>query len=143
MGKLLAIVREHGITWQAIFMRETLGVEDAVPTAVQAIETSGEYLEPNPHILVIAADGLFADNGTFRPLRGLDEGAHLYLLSLWKKAVATFAVKHEFISPEMMGKIVGWQHTGFSVFAERRVDFKRSNAESVEEMRHPGCMGEQ
>lgn len=124
------------IAWDCVktFMRDALG--EGTPAAVQAIECAGEYLEPNPHIHVIAADGLFADDGTFRPLRRLDEGAHHYLLSLWKKAVATFALKHEFISPDMMGKVIGWQHTGFSVFAERRVDFKRSNEASVEEMRH-------
>jgi len=55
------------LAWQCLstFMRETLGVEDAVPAAIQAIETSGEYLEPNPHIHVISADGLFRTDGTF------------------------------------------------------------------------------
>jgi hypothetical protein len=134
------------IAWDCVktFMRDALG--EGTPADAQAIETAGEYLEPNPpngkmplgiacawkarmrrsHIHVIAADGLFADDGTFRPLRGLDEGAHHYLLSLWKKAVAASALKacpgrgilplgtpnaihsirHEFICPEMMGKVV-------------------------------------
>lgn len=34
--------------------------------------------------------------------------------------------KHEFISPDMMGKVIGWQHTGFSVLADRPVDFNKT-----------------
>lgn len=126
------------LAWQCLstFMRETLGVEDAVPAAVQAIETSGEYLEPNPHIHVIAADGLFRVDGTFRPMPKYDEGARIYLLSLWQKAVCEFALAHEFATRELLEKVRGWQYSGFSVFAERRVNFKRSDEESVKEMRH-------
>ena len=126
------------LAWQCLstFMRETLGVEDAVPAAVQAIETSGEYLEPNPHIHVIAADGLFRADGTFRVMPKYEEGARIYLLSLWQKAVCEFALKHGFASRELLSKLIGWQHTGFSVFAERRIDFKRSDEASVKEMHH-------
>lgn len=124
------------IAWRCVktFMMDGAGL--GTPAAVQAIETSGEYLEPNPHIHVIATDGVFAENGHFCPAPKFDESAHRYLLSLWTKAIADFVVKHKFISPEMMGKILNWQHTGFSVFADRRVDFKKSNEASVIEMRH-------
>jgi hypothetical protein len=126
------------LAWECLstFMGETLGLKDGVPAAVQAIETSGEYLDANPHIHVIAADGLFRADGTFRPMPKYDEGAQIYLLDLWKRAVRDFALQHQFISPEMMDKILGWHHTGFSVFAERRVDFRRSDPASVAEMQH-------
>lgn len=127
-----------GMAWQCVltFMRETLGVKDAVPAAVQAFETSGEYLEPNPHIHAIAADGLFRVDGTFLPMPKYNEGAATYLLSLWRKAVSEFALEHEFATTDLLSKLLGWQYTGFSVFAECRVDFKRSDEESVKEMRH-------
>jgi hypothetical protein len=117
------------------FVRETLRVDTAVPAAIQAIETSGEYLEPNPHIHVITTDGLFLADGTFCQMPKYNEGARIYLLSLWQKAVCEFALDHEFATREMLSKIMTWHHTGFSVFAERQVDFKRSDVAIVNEMR--------
>lgn len=123
------------LAWRCVvtFMRESLG--EGTPAAVQAIETSGEYLDTNPHIHAITTDGLFRADGTFSPMPKHGEGAQIYLLSLWKKAIADFVLTHQFITPLVMSKILGWQHTGFSVFAERRVDFKKSDEASVKEMR--------
>lgn len=46
------------------------------------------------------------------------------------------ACQTQVLTPEMMREIPNWQHTGFSVFADRRVDFKKSDGASVVEMRH-------
>lgn len=116
------------------FLTETLGT--GMVAAVMGIESAGEYLGANPHIHAIVADGLFLADGTFKPMPKYDEGAHIYLLSLWKKAVAKFVLEHEFITPEMMSKILGWRNTGFSIFCDRWIDFKRSDEKSVQEMLH-------
>jgi hypothetical protein len=133
---LSRIAWECTLTFYQEGLSEIFPLGEGTPAAAQGIETSGEYLAPNPHVHVLAADGLFSACGKFYQLPRCDEGSRIYLLSLWKKAVSAFAMEKGFITPEMMGKILNWQHTGFSVFAERRVDFKWSDEESVKQMRH-------
>jgi len=78
---------------------------------------AGKWFVPNPHFRVIVADGLFTGVDSFRPKCGLGEGVRHSLQSSWKKALVAFAPKHRIVRLEMMGKVIGWQYTGFSVFA--------------------------
>ena len=65
---------------------------------------------------MIVTDGLFEEDGAFLKMPKYNEGAEIYLKSLWQKKVSEFCVENKFITKEMMNKILFWRHTGFSVF---------------------------
>jgi len=126
------------IAWSCVkdFMQETLKSE-GIPGAIQRIETFGQFPEShNPHCHVIVTDGLFEKNGTFRKMPRYNEGASIYLKSLWEKKVAGYCIEKGFITKEMISKILWWRHTGFSVFYETRIDYKHHDKSSAEKMGH-------
>ncbi len=55
--------------WESLkaFFQETLPEEDAVPGAVIAIQSFGDFLGFNSHLHVLASDGCFYGQGMFRP----------------------------------------------------------------------------
>jgi hypothetical protein len=122
------------LAWKCLttFMQGTLGVEGR-PGAVLSIETSGEYLDLNPHIHALVTDGIFKPDAGFLAMPGYQERGVAVLKSLWEKAVLDFAVKREFIKSETANKLLSWRHTGFSVFANRRVDYRKTDEASVAE----------
>jgi Zn ribbon nucleic-acid-binding protein len=124
--------------WQVIksFMKETLGVEAGVPAAVQSIETTGQYLDLNPHVHAIVTDGLFLPDGAFRPMPKYGEGARICIQAMWEKHVSNFCVKQGFVTKDFMTSMLMWKYTGFSVYTETRVVYRRGNKKSEEIMRH-------
>ena len=69
LKKLCLSVRES----LRIYFREQLHLHDGQPGLVMVIHTFGDYLNFHPHIHVLAADGLFGENGMFHvsPENGL------------------------------------------------------------------------
>jgi len=55
--------------WESLkaFFQEAVPEEDAVPGAVIAIQSFGDFLVFNPHLHVLISDGCFYGNGMFRP----------------------------------------------------------------------------
>jgi hypothetical protein len=49
-----------------IFFQGTTNEQNAVPAAVIAIQSFGDFLGFNPHLHVLASDGCFYENGMFR-----------------------------------------------------------------------------
>jgi hypothetical protein len=49
-----------------VFFQETVPEENAVPVAVIGIQSFSDSLGLNPHLHVLATDGCFYGNGTFR-----------------------------------------------------------------------------
>ena len=125
------------MAWRVIreFMRSTLEV-DGVPGAVQSIETCGQYLDINPHVHVIATDGLFTEDGVFYKMPPYSEGSQIYFKSLWEMAVARYVIGKGFITEGLMMKMLHWDYTGFSVYTETRIDYKRTDLKSDEALRH-------
>ena len=48
-----------------VFLKQGVSMEEAMPGAVIAVQTFGDFLNFNPHLHIIATDGRFANNGDF------------------------------------------------------------------------------
>ena len=133
--------REHlnvlsRLAWRSLktFMQTTLK-SDGIPGAIQSIETHGNFLSLNPHVHILITDGLFCDNGDFLKMPKYSEVACKYLKTLWEKAVGDFCIAEGYVQKEFMKKILGWRYTGFSVYMETRIDYKKSDEESDKKLR--------
>lgn len=49
-----------------MFLKETVSEEEAVPEAIIAIQSFGDFLGFNPHLHVLVSDGCFYGQGMFR-----------------------------------------------------------------------------
>jgi hypothetical protein len=58
--------------------QETVPEEDAVPGAVIAIQSFGDFLGFNPHVHILCTDGCFYGNGMFRVAAPFDTGDHIW-----------------------------------------------------------------
>jgi len=116
------------------FIRRTLG-KNGIPGSVNSIETSGEYQDINPHIHMVVTDGLFDTKGTFHVMPNLDEGARIFLKSLWERNVARYCISKGYVTRDLMNKVLSWDYTGFSVFASTRIHNTKHNPVDVERMK--------
>ena len=100
------------------YMRTTLDLPDALPGAVMAIHTFGEYLDFHPHLHAMVADGLFVRSGLFHvlpyaSLKPLEE--------LFRAQVITFLVNKGLLPVARANMLRDWVHSGFNVHRSRRV----------------------
>jgi len=106
---------------------------DGRPGAVLGIETSGEYLDLNPHIHMIVTDGLFDAHGNFRHMPPYDVRAIECLKSIWEHAVSKYVISMKYVNRETVEKTLSFRHTGFSTYTNRRIVLDRSKESSVKE----------
>jgi len=64
--KLLSDLSRCGWESLKLFLKETVSEEEAVPGAVIAIQSFGDFLGFNSHLHVLASDGCFYGQGMFR-----------------------------------------------------------------------------
>lgn len=124
------------IAWKVIknFMQSTLR-SDGNPGGLLTIETCGQYLDLSPHIHAVVSDGVFEDE-KFLQMPYYDMGAKLYIEGLWEKAVAKYCIGEGYVTEELVKKILKWRHTGFSVYTETKIDYKKDDEEAVKNMGH-------
>ena len=122
------------LAWATLceFFQRTLN-KSGKAGSIQAIETSGEYHDINPHIHAVATDGLFVPTGTFYVMPKYDEGALVFLKSLWEKNVTT-CLEKGYARPETISKLLCRHYTGFSVYAESKIDYAQYNENTKEKM---------
>ena len=65
--RLLSDLSRCGWESLKVFFHEAVPEENAVPGAVIAIQSFGDFLGFNSHLLVLASDGCFYGQGMFRP----------------------------------------------------------------------------
>ncbi len=88
-------------------------MKNGVPGVVMAIHTFGEYPDKfHPHLHAIVTDGLFRDTGTFYVMRNVDISP---LENLFRAEVFKFLKKEGKITAELIRKLMGWRHSGFSI----------------------------
>jgi len=106
--------------WETLkeFFQEAVSEEDAVPGAVIAIHTFGDFLGWHPHLHVLCTDGCFYGNGMFR-VAPLFEIKHLE--EIFRHKVFKMLLKKEKITGELVKMVSGWQHSGFNVFYGSRI----------------------
>jgi hypothetical protein len=114
---LLAILPRRAFAAVRRHLRERAGRKDASPGFVASIQTFGAALPFHPHVHALSTDGLLARDGTFVPVepdaRAVEE--------LFRRLVIQALQKAERLSEEFAERLLGWEHSGFSVHAEQVV----------------------
>ena len=82
------------------------------------VQTVGDLVTFNPHIHVLAADGVFAEDGTFFVL---PPAPHRLLEHRFRTEVLALLLGEGEISKDLVQRITAWRHTGFSVHNGVRV----------------------
>ena len=94
-------------------------LEKAVPAMVVAPQSFGSLLNLHPHCHSLVSLGVFTRDGIFHPApEDIDFGA---LEDLFRQEVFRTLLKQEKITEERIELLRSWRHSGFRVFAERRI----------------------
>jgi len=110
------------------------------PALIVFVQTFGDRVNFNPHLHVLAADGVFLPGGCFVALPRVPGNL---LAEGFRRAVLDFLVENEAVSEELRARILAWRHGGFSahnevcVGAEDAEGFKRL-AGSIGHRSHTG-----
>ncbi len=95
--------------WETLkeFFKESVSEEDAVPGAVVAIHTFGDFLGWHPHLHVLCTDGCFYGNGMFRvaPLFEIKHLEEIFRHKVFKMKVISIIER-----PDIIKKIL--RHLG-------------------------------
>ena len=79
------------------------------------MQTFGDLVNFNPHLHVLAADGVFLPGGRFVALPRVPGNL---LAEGFRCAVLDFLVKREALSKELRARMLAWRHGGFSAHNE-------------------------
>ncbi len=109
-------------------MRTQLGV-DVRPGLAVSIASSGDLLEWQPHTHVLATDGGFAPDGSFRSLDSWDPEM---LMRLFRERLLARLVDKHAISRELVAKLMAWRRPGFSAFVGEPI--LPENTKAIEDM---------
>ncbi len=88
------------------------------PGLILFVQTFGDLANFNPHVHVLAADGVFGPDGTFVLLPAVPEGL---LTEGFRRAVLGFLVRQQALSEALRSRILGWRYSGFSAHNQVRV----------------------
>lgn len=116
--KLLSELSRCG--WESLKAFYTTGVRDhkAVPGAVVAIQTFGDFLGFHPHLHILVSDGCFYENGMFCVCSSADIKA---LEQIFRHKVLKMLRAKGKITQDMIALLEKWRHTGFNVFFGARI----------------------
>jgi hypothetical protein len=116
--KLLSDLSRCG--WEALklYYKKAVKGQKAVPGAVVAIQSFGDFLGFNPHLHVLISDGCFHENGMFSVSPTIDTGV---LEKIFRHIVLKMLLGKGKISPDVIALMDKWRHTGFNVFCGRRI----------------------
>jgi len=101
-----------------VFFQETLPEEDAVPGAVIAIQSFGDFLGYNPHLHVLCSDGCFYGDGMFRVAPRFETKQ---LEEIFRHNVFKILLSKGKITQELVDMLMSWRHSGFNVFCGPRI----------------------
>ena len=97
----------------------TAAAPDARPGLILFVQTFGDLANFNPHLHVLAADGVFGANGTFIAVAPVPEAL---LAEGFRRAVLEFLSANEALCEELCAKMLGWRYCGgFSAHNQVRV----------------------
>jgi len=108
------------VTWDSLklFFQESVPEDDAVPGAVIAIQTFGDFLGFNPHCHILITDGCFYGTGMFRvaPTFELKD-----LEAIFQHKVLKMLLSKGKITQDLIDMLMTWRHSGFNVFCVPRI----------------------
>jgi len=90
----------------------------AVPGAVIAIQSFGDFLGFNPHLHILISDGCFHENGMFSVAPAIDTEA---LEQIFRHIVLSMLLAKGKISKDMIALLDKWRHTGFNGYCGPRI----------------------
>jgi len=101
-----------------VFFQEAFPHGDAMPGAVIAIQTFGDFLGFNPHCHALCTDGCFGGKGLFRvaPRFG-PEG----LKAIFEHNVFRMLLSRGKITQDLVALVRTWRHSGFQVFVGPKI----------------------
>jgi hypothetical protein len=100
------------------FFQEAVPEEDAVPGAVIAIQSFGEFLGFNPHLHILCTDGCFSGNGMFRVAPRFDTKD---IEEIFQHKVLKMLLSKGKITQDLVNMLLSWRHSGFNVFCRPRI----------------------
>jgi hypothetical protein len=106
--------------WDAlkVFLQTIISEENAVPGAVIAIQTFGDFLGYNPHCHILCTDGAFYGKGMFRVAPGIIPKD---LERLFQYKVFKMLLSRNKITEDHVEMLLRWRHSGFNVFCGPRI----------------------
>jgi hypothetical protein len=111
--KLLAKLSK--CVWKVLseYLKQTVNDDNAVPAAVIAVQTFGDFLNFNSHFHIIASDGCFDKEGNFiigktPSADDLEEAFRYEVLKMLKKEGKLFDITIE--------NMKTWHHSGFNIY---------------------------
>jgi hypothetical protein len=116
--KLLSDLSACG--WESLkaFFQAVLPEEGAVPGAVVAIQTFGDFLGFHPHLHVLCSDGCFYGDGTFKVSPTIDTKP---LEEIFRHKIFKMLLSKGKIIQEMVDLVMSWKNSGFNVFCGPRI----------------------
>jgi len=95
------------------FFQETFPEEDAVPVAVIAIQSFGDFLGFNSHLHVLRMNGCFYGDGMFRVAPRFETK---HLEEIFRHKVFKMLLSKGKITKDLVSMLLSWRHSGFNVF---------------------------
>jgi ribosomal protein S27E len=116
--KLLAKLSRCAWKVMTTYLKSAVSDHSAVPGASIAVQTYGDFLNPNPHLHAIATDGCFLEDGSFKTapdfiLKDLEEVFRYEVLKMLKKEGK--------INDAIIENMLSWHHSGFNVYIGERI----------------------
>ena len=116
--RLLSDLSRCGWESLKVFFHEAVPEENAVPGAVIAIQSFGDFLGFNSHLHVLASDGCFYGQGMFRVAPRFDTKD---LEKIFRHKVFKMMLSKGKITEELVDMLMTWRHSGFNVFSGPRI----------------------
>jgi len=116
--KLLSDLSRCG--WEALklYLKKAFRDKQAVPGAVIAIQSFGDFLGFNPHLHVLISDGCFHENCMFSVSPAIDTDT---LEKIFRHMVLKMLLAKGKISPDVIALLDKWRHTGFNAYCGPRI----------------------
>ena len=95
------------------FLRQVTHKPDGQLGMIMTIHTFGEYMGFNCHLHALVADGLFSPSGMFYVAPKVSTKP---LEQMFRVRVIKMLVEEGLLAEELACKLLGWKHSGFSVY---------------------------
>lgn len=116
--KLLSDLSRCGWESLKVFFSIAVPEKEAVPGAVIAIQSFGDFLGFNPHLHVLGTDGGFYGKSMFRVAPRVETKD---LENTFRHKVFKMLLSKGKITEDLVQMLLGWRHSGFNVFCGPKI----------------------
>ena len=101
-----------------VLLQKVIPEQEAVPGAVIAIQTFGDFLGYNPHLHVLCTDGCFYGDGMFRVAPCFETKP---LEEIFRYKIFKMLLSKGKITEDLISMLMKWRHSGFNVHCGQRI----------------------